>query len=70
MVALIAAGLIVGTGIRAREEQGTRLKDWTEDQAIPTVATQVPLGGGGSVTQWVEIEQIVVSSDCWKSDSN
>ncbi|KJC59234.1 RND transporter MFP subunit [Bradyrhizobium sp. LTSPM299] len=42
VVALIAAGLIVGTGIRAREEQGTRLKEWTEDQAIPTVAVALP----------------------------
>jgi RND family efflux transporter MFP subunit len=42
VVALIAAGLIVGTGIRAREEQGTQLKDWTEDQAIPTVAVALP----------------------------
>jgi len=31
-------------------------------QAVPTVAAQIPLGGGGSVTQWVEIEQIVVSN--------
>jgi membrane fusion protein, multidrug efflux system len=42
VVALIGAGLIVGTGIRAREEQGTRLKEWTEDQAIPTVAVALP----------------------------
>ncbi|MBR0934547.1 efflux RND transporter periplasmic adaptor subunit [Bradyrhizobium jicamae] len=42
VVALIAAGLIVGTGIRAREEQGTQLKEWTEDQAIPTVAVALP----------------------------
>jgi len=42
VVALIAAGLIVGTGIRAREEQDTKLKNWTEDQAIPTVAVALP----------------------------
>jgi RND family efflux transporter MFP subunit len=43
-VALIAAGLIVATGIRAREEQGSRLKEWTDDQAIPTVAVALPSG--------------------------
>ena len=42
VVALVGAGLIVGTGIRAREEQGTRLKDWTEDQAVQTVAVALP----------------------------
>jgi len=42
VVALIGAGLIVGTGIRAREEQDTRLKQWTDDQAIPTVAVALP----------------------------
>src|SRR6478672_3629575 len=42
VVALIAAGLIVATGIRAREEQGSRLKEWTDTQAIPTVAVVLP----------------------------
>ena len=42
VVALVGAGLIVGTGIRAREEQDTRLKEWTDDQAIPTVAVALP----------------------------
>ena len=50
VVALIAAGLIVGTGIRAREEQGTRLKEWTEDQAIPTVAVALPNAKASSPT--------------------
>ncbi len=36
VVALIAAGLVVVTGIRAREEQGSKLKEWTDDQAVPT----------------------------------
>ena len=32
-------------------------------QAVPTVAAQIPLGGGGTaVLSWVEIEQIVVSN--------
>src|SRR3954462_15991200 len=42
VVALIAAGLVVGTGIRAREEQGSRLKAWTDDQAVPSVAVTLP----------------------------
>ena len=42
VVALIAAGLVVGTGIRAREEQGSKLKEWTDDQAIPSVAVTLP----------------------------
>src|SRR6478735_5001429 len=42
VVALIAAGLVVGTGIRAREEQGSKLKAWTDDQAVPSVAVTLP----------------------------
>jgi membrane fusion protein, multidrug efflux system len=42
VVALIGAGLIVGTGIRAREEQDTQLKEWTDKQAIPSVAVALP----------------------------
>src|SRR5690348_174980 len=42
VVALIAAGLVVGTGIRAREEQGSKLKEWTDDQAVPSVAVTLP----------------------------
>ena len=42
VVAVIAAGLIVATGIRAREEQGSKLKEWTDNQAIPTVAVALP----------------------------
>src|SRR6476659_6885999 len=38
VVALIGAGLIVATGIRAREESGTKLKEWTDNQAVPNVA--------------------------------
>ena len=39
VVAVIAAGLVVGTGIRAREEQGSKLKEWTDDQAVPSGST-------------------------------
>src|SRR6476620_2908313 len=42
VVALIGAGLIVATGIRAREEQGSRLKEWTDNQAVPSVAVAQP----------------------------
>jgi membrane fusion protein, multidrug efflux system len=38
----LAAVLIVVTGIRAREEQGVRLREWTDDQAIPTIAVVLP----------------------------
>ena len=38
VLALIGAGLIVATGIRAREESGSKLKQWTDDQAVPSVA--------------------------------
>ena len=42
VVALIGAGLIVATGIRAREESGVKLREWTDNQAIPTVAVAFP----------------------------
>src|SRR5260370_41570431 len=42
VVALIGAGLIVATGIRAREDQGSRLREWTDNQAVPTVAVALP----------------------------
>jgi len=39
---LIGAGLIVATGIRAREESGSKLREWTDNQAVPTVAVAFP----------------------------
>jgi membrane fusion protein (multidrug efflux system) len=42
VAAAIAALLVVVTGIRAREESGARLREWTDDQAIPTVAVVLP----------------------------
>ncbi len=42
VVAVIGAGLIVATGIRAREDSSARLKEWTDAQAIPTVAVAPP----------------------------
>jgi membrane fusion protein, multidrug efflux system len=44
LVVLIAAGLIVATGIRAREDSSSRLKEWTDNQAVPTVAVAPPSG--------------------------
>src|SRR5437868_822892 len=42
LIAGIAAVLIVVTGIRAREDAGTKLREWTDNQAIPTVAVTLP----------------------------
>src|SRR6195256_766714 len=44
VVALIGAGLIVATGIRAREDSSSKLREWTDDQAVPTVAVAPPSG--------------------------
>jgi membrane fusion protein, multidrug efflux system len=42
LLAGIAAVLVVITGIRAREDSDTKLKEWTDSQAIPTVAVALP----------------------------
>jgi membrane fusion protein (multidrug efflux system) len=42
IVAVVAAVLVVVTGIRAREEANARLREWTDNQAIPTVAVVLP----------------------------
>ena len=42
VVACIGAILVVVTGIRAREDSGARLREWTDDQAVPTVAVVLP----------------------------
>jgi membrane fusion protein (multidrug efflux system) len=42
VVAVIGACLVVVTGIRAREDSSERLREWTDDQAIPTVAVVLP----------------------------
>ncbi len=44
VVAVVGAGLIVATGIRAREDSSSKLKEWTNDQAVPTVAVAPPSG--------------------------
>jgi RND family efflux transporter MFP subunit len=42
LVAGVALVFIVVSGIRAREESDARLKEWTDDQATPTVAVIQP----------------------------
>src|SRR3979411_3011516 len=42
VVAVIAALLVVVTGIRAREDSSAKLREWTDKQAIPTVAVVLP----------------------------
>ena len=41
---VLGVGLVfmVVTGIRAREDSDTKLKEWTDDQAVPTVAVALP----------------------------
>ena len=42
VVAGIAALLVVVTGIRAREDSSAKLREWTDEQAVPTVAVVLP----------------------------
>ena len=42
VVGVIAALLLVVTGIRAREDSGVKLKEWTDNQAVPSVAVVLP----------------------------
>jgi membrane fusion protein (multidrug efflux system) len=42
VVAVAAVLLVVVTGIRAREDASVKLREWTDDQAIPTVAVVLP----------------------------
>jgi RND family efflux transporter MFP subunit len=42
LLAGVAAVLVVISGIRAREDSDTKLKEWTDNQAIPTVAVVLP----------------------------
>ena len=36
--AVIGALMLVISGIRAREDSGVKLREWTDDQAVPPVA--------------------------------
>jgi membrane fusion protein (multidrug efflux system) len=42
VVAVAGALTLVVTGIRAREDSSTKLKEWTDDQAVPSVAVIYP----------------------------
>src|SRR3984885_3152462 len=42
VVAVIAGLLLVVTGIRAREDSSVKLKEWTDNQAVPSVAVVLP----------------------------
>src|SRR5215472_12817556 len=42
VVAGIAAVMVVVTGIRAREDSDSKLREWTDEQAVPTVAVALP----------------------------
>ena len=42
ILAGVAAVLVVVTGIRAREDSSVKLREWTDEQAIPTVAVVLP----------------------------
>jgi membrane fusion protein, multidrug efflux system len=42
LVAVVVVLFVVVTGIRAREDAGVKLREWTDDQAIPTVAVMLP----------------------------
>jgi RND family efflux transporter MFP subunit len=42
LVAIIAAGAIVFSGIRTRESASAKLSDWTEKRAVPVVAATPP----------------------------
>ena len=42
VVACVAAVLVVITGIRAREDSSAKLREWTDTQAVPTVAVTLP----------------------------
>ncbi len=50
LVAVAGALTLVVTGIRAREDTSTKLKEWTDDQAVPSVAVIYPDPGALTAT--------------------
>jgi RND family efflux transporter MFP subunit len=50
IVAVIAALMLVVSGIRAREDSSAKLREWTDSQAIPSVAVIFPDPGVLSAT--------------------
>jgi membrane fusion protein, multidrug efflux system len=49
-VAVLAALTLVVSGIRAREDSNVKLREWTDDQAIPSVAVIYPDPGALTAT--------------------
>ena len=50
ILAVLGLGSLVVTGIKARESGHNRLAAWTEEQAVPTVATILPSAGTSTIT--------------------
>jgi membrane fusion protein, multidrug efflux system len=50
MLAGVVLIVVVITGIRSREEASAKLRQWTDEQAIPTVAVALPDAKAGSPT--------------------
>jgi membrane fusion protein, multidrug efflux system len=50
MLAAVVLIVAVITGIRSREEASAKLRQWTDDQAIPTVAVALPDAKAGNPT--------------------
>jgi RND family efflux transporter MFP subunit len=53
VVALAGALTLVVSGIRAREDTSVKLKEWTEDQSVPSVA--VIYADPGALTQTIDL---------------
>src|SRR3984957_6367280 len=49
-LAVVAALTLVVSGIRAREDSSVKLREWTDDQAIPSVAVIYPDAGALTAT--------------------
>jgi membrane fusion protein, multidrug efflux system len=50
VLAVIALVIVVVIGIRSREEANAKLRQWTDDQAVPTVAVALPDPKAASAT--------------------
>jgi membrane fusion protein, multidrug efflux system len=51
--AVIGALMLVISGIRAREDSGVKLREWTDDQAVPPVA--VIFAETGALTATIDL---------------
>jgi membrane fusion protein, multidrug efflux system len=50
MLAIAGLAAVVVTGVRSREEASSKLRQWTDEQAVPTVAVALPDAKAGSPT--------------------